>query len=670
MRYLLALLLMVPAFAEEPQQAKPADPAPAQAAAPSAPASSPAAEPSPAPSGGEWFTGSIDLGFRFVTGPAGSFQEYRSIVDQRQGPELTGLDFTIQDPKRRLFDRLNARAYGWGGQLYNSAHLDVTKKGVYNFTADYRNAAYFNAVPSFANTFAPAGFNEQAFDVRRRTATMDLDLFPNSHVSPYLSYSHNSGSGNGIDTWVLNPDDEFAVPTTLRDRTDNYRGGVRFEFKLFHVTLEQGGTTFKDDDAVNYTGSNPGDSTVPILGQTLGLNTLQQAYGIRGNSVYSKVLFTSNPFSWLDLYGQFLYSEPKVDVHYSSVASGNFVNLSTLLLYSAQSDMGTGVANQPHTTANLGFELRPFKRLRVIESWMTDRSHDAASPYVLEGLYLQGLSASSVTALNYAQIVNYNQNQFDVLYDVTSKITLRGGFRYVWGNSTVLAGQLSQTGSLVSGDLNRKVGLAGATIRPWQKLTVNLDYEGASSDQIYFRTSLNDYQRARARVRYQATNSLSLQARFSVLDNQNPATDIRYDFRSRDNALAVYWTPAGLKRITLTGEYDRSTMRSNMSILLLPFLAPAVSAYRDNAHTATSAIDVVLPGYSGMSPKLTLGGSLFVSSGSRPTEFYQPLARLSLPLQKHIYWNTEWQYYGYGEQFYLYEGFRTHMFLTGVRLIR
>ena len=36
-------------------------------------------------------------------------------------------------------------------------------------------------------------------------------------------------------------------------------------------------------------------------------------------------------------------------------------------------------------------------------------------------------------------------------YDLTSKITLRGGYRYVWGDATVLAGQLSQTGTLVSG---------------------------------------------------------------------------------------------------------------------------------------------------------------------------------------------------------------------------
>ena len=68
-------------------------------------------------------------------------------------------------------------------------------------------------------------------------------------------------------------------------------------------------------------------------------------------------------------------------------------------------------------------------------------------------------------------------------------------------------------------------------------------------------------------------------------------------------------------------------------------------------------MDVELPHLNG--GKLTAGGSLFISSGSRPTRYYQPLARLSLPLQKHVYWNTEWQYYGFSEQFYYFEKFRT-----------
>ena len=81
-------------------------------------------------------------------------------------------------------------------------------------------------------------------------------------------------------------------------------------------------------------------------------------------------------------------------------------------------------------------------------------------------------------------------------------------------------------------------------------------------------------------------------------------------------------------------------------------------------------IDIALPGYAGLTPKFTAGGSLFISSGSRPSRYYQPLMRLSLPLQKHVYWNTEWKYYGYGEQFYLYEGFRAHSFMTGLRLTK
>src|SRR6185436_11568143 len=118
----------------------------------------------------------------------------------------------------------------------------------------------------------------------------------------------------------------------------------------------------------------------------------------------------------------------------------------------------------PHNAANAGFELRPFRRLRVIESWMTDRYHDAASPFV--ATQLLSPNQTQVTALNYKQIVNYNQQQVDVLFDLTSKLTLRGGYRYVWGDATVLAGSLSQTGNLVSGELHRNVGLAGLSWRP------------------------------------------------------------------------------------------------------------------------------------------------------------------------------------------------------------
>jgi len=666
MRLFLALLVAVPALAQAPAASSAAPPAPA-------PAKTEETAPSPAPSTDQWLTGTLEVGYRSTTGVGGSLESYRSLIDLGEGPKLLDLDFTIVDPKKRLFDRLVTRGTGWGDDPYTTAHVDADKSGLYNFTFDYRNIAYFNALPSFANPQAPAGIDEQAFDMRRRMYSASLDVFPGKHIIPYLAFDRNSGYGNGVATWLQDASDEFAVPTLLRDGTSNYRGGVRFEYNRFHVTLEEGGTTFKDDDSALASGPNPGDNPTPLFGQTLQLARLFQAYGIRGDSTYTRGLFTATPVSWISLSGQFLYSQPNINVNYTDLAGGNLVLANQLLFYSGEAGLGTGTAEQPHVTGNAGFELRPLKRLRIVESWMTDRYHDAAFG-LFSQLFLPAAANSAEvaasTALANQQVVNYNQQQVDAIYDLTSKLTLRGGYRYVWGNTTVLAGQLSQTGNFVSGDLRRNVGLAGFTYKPIQKLSINGDYEGASSDSIYFRTSLNDYQKMRARVRYQATGSLFVQANFTLLNNQNPAPGLNYDFQSRDNALSVTWTPNGAKRVSLTGEYDRSTIYSNIGYLSLPFLTSAISSYRENAHTATSTVDVALPGYAGLTPRLTAGGSMFVGSGNQPSRLFEPLARLSLPLRKNVSLFTEWQWYGVGEAFYLYEGFRTHVFMTGLRLTR
>jgi hypothetical protein len=693
MRFLLAFLITVAAFAQPP--APPAKPPDKAAVTPEAKAEAVAAAPakaddqakppepatpakaaekaaSPAPSTEQWITGSFDFGYRWVGDVRGSLPTYRSIVNLGDGPKLTGLDFTITDPKHRLFDRIDARANAWGGDPYNTAHIDVNKRGVYELRGDYRNIAYFNALPSFANPLAPRGFDERAFDMRRRSGYMDLELFPGKHILPYLVFERNSGYGHGVETWVQDSNNSFAVPMLLRDSTNNYRGGVRLEYNRWHVTLEQGGTTYKDDDQASANGANFGDRTTPILGGTLVLNTLTQTYGVRGSSVYTKVLATASPFSWLDLNGQFLYSEPKTDARYFDTATGNFALLSSLLLYSGQYNIGSSSSNAKHTLVSAGAEIRPFKRLKIIDSFSTNRYNETGAGALTEQILLTpgATFPALVSALSTQQAVTNNRQQVEAIFDVTKKITLRGGYRYEWGDATVRAGTLDQSGSLALGALKRNVGLAGATIRPWQKLSLNVDYEGASTDQNYFRTSLYNYQKVRARAKYQASASLWFQANFGLLDNQNPTAGIQYDFRSRDNSLAAFWTPGGGKRISVMAEYDRSTLYSHIDFLLLPFFAPTVSNYKENAHTATSTIDIVLPKVAGIAPKLSAGGSLFVSSGSRASRYYQPLGRLSLPLQKHVQWNTEWRWYGFGEQLYLYEGFRAHIFMTGLRLSR
>jgi len=676
MRTLLAIILVLPALGQEPS-AKPEAPAKTESAKPdekaaAAPAADAKETPTPVPSAEQWLSGSVDLGYRWIPDSATHNNTYRSIVNLRS-PQTFGADFTLQDPKHRLFDRIDARANAWGGDPYNTAHVDARKQGVYDFRFDYRNIAYFNSLASFANPGLPRGVyaSEHQFDTRRRMTSFDLDLLPGGHIVPYFVYSRDGGSGHGVTTFIGGGND-YPVPAILNDHTNNYRGGLRFEFNRWHATLEQGGIQYDDDQLVYENQSNPGSLTTPLAGSVQKLNTLNQQYGIAVRGAYTKVLLTANPASWVNLYGQFLFSQPRTDIRYTDSATGNFVALSSLLVYSGQQDIGSGTAKAPHTGASIGFEVRPFRRLRILESLSTDRMHNAAFGLLTETLLL-GSGSQAIPPLGQSDrlVLVYNREQVDAFFDVTSKFMLRGGYRVVWGDATVRAGQLSQFGALESGEVRQQVGLAGFSFRTSQKMSFNVDYEGASSSRAYFRTSLYDYQRARLRARYQAASTLALQASASVFSNQNPSPGVDLDALSRYTSLTAFWTPGGGKRFSLTADYTRSTVRSDIFYRTPSQLnLPAASFYRDNGHTATALADILLPGYGGVTPKLSFGGSLFLSSGSRPTRYYQPLARLSLPLGKNVYWNTEWRWYGYGEEFYTFEGFRSHMMMTGLRLVR
>jgi hypothetical protein len=641
------------------------------------------APPSPVPSAESWITGSVDVGYRWNTGVGGSFTSYRDIVNLGSGPKLLGADLTITDPNHRLFDVIHVRASDWGGDPYSTVHLDARKAKRYEFNADYRDIAYFSFSPSFADPLLAGGIvlNQQSFDTHRRLASFTLDLLPGNWFIPYVGYESDAGSGNGVTTFVSNGN-SYPVPNQLNDQTHLYRGGVRFELRRFHVTLEQGGTTFKDDQSLTQTPStsptsiNYGDSLMPVIGQTLDLTSLQAAYGIRGTSFYSKGLFTASPASWLDLYGQFLYSQPESTVNYQETAAGNLYLQSQVLFYSGEQFLLSAAAKMPHTTASLGAEMRPLHRVRVTESWLTDRLRSAGSAESNQLISGTGISQQTAALLASSLATNYNQAEIDVFFDATSKLTLRGGYRYMWGDAN---DAILPPADLVSSDQGKQrsnIGLGAATFRPSQKLSLTGEVESGSSGGVYFRTSLYDYQKARAQARYQATKSLSLAADFTILDNHDPLPGVNYNYLVRQESLSIFWAPTGGKRWDIEASYSRSDLRSEIGYLEPEFLSPQTSLYHDNSHIATSLFNLNLPRWlapargSRLSPKLTAGGSFFISSGSNPSNYYQPIAKLLLPVAKNVDWFTEWRYYGYGEAFNLYEGFRAHLVTTGLRFTR
>src|SRR5258706_3111939 len=204
---------------------------------------------------------------------------------------------------------MHVRAYNIGDDPYQTLHVDAQKSQLYQFSADFRNIAYFDFLPSYADPLLSTRgiiLNEQSYDTHRKIGNYQIDFLPGNWMIPYLNYERNSGHGTGATAFAIGSN-QFPMPTALSDSTNLYRGGLRFELRRFHATVEQGGTTYKNDQQVfqNACSANFGNVLTPVLGQTTYINYLLGSYGIRGTSVFTRGLMTAQAASWLDLYGSF-----------------------------------------------------------------------------------------------------------------------------------------------------------------------------------------------------------------------------------------------------------------------------------------------------------------------------------------------------------------------------
>jgi len=692
MKTLTCLLIVIPLWAQDPvassdspqtpaavqNPTSPADPAASAASSsqsstassaqpPAASSSQPAAAASapaaiaPKPSGEDWFQGSIQFGYRWIPNIDGSFDTYRSVVNLGQGPKLFDADFTLLDPSKRFFDHADFHASSWGDP-YNTVRADITKNDAYRLTIDYRNIAYFNFLPSYADPTIGQGLllDQNSFDTRIRTLDVLLDINTKKWITPYIGFSHNQQDGRGI-TDFHTDENEYPVASISSDQTNTYRAGVRMDIGGVHVTLEQGGTTFKEDQGASDSQVNPGNFVGTFLGSALPLTSLSELYRVRGDSLYTKGLLAANPYKWMSITGQFIYAKPRTNIDYTQASAGTFYLQEILQFYSMGQDVLTGDANMPHVTGSVTVELRPLRRLRIVEYWMTDRLHNATDALLAENLLLtSGAPLSDQQLLTDRLALNQNREEVDAYYDLTSALTVRGGYRFEWGDADVRAPLLTGQ-ALEPANLRRSVGIAGVNYRIGQKLRISGDAEGSNSDQTFFRTSLQEYEKAHIRARYDVSSQLRFAADFSILNNSNPSPNIKLDYSSKIESASVYFTPKAVKWANLLLDYSRSAVRSNILYLVPQTLTPTPSIYQENGHSLNALVSVKW---------LTFGGTLFISSGSRPTTYYQPLARLTVPIHKHVQWISEWRWYSMSELFYVYENFQSNQLMTSLRLSR
>jgi hypothetical protein len=655
---------------QEPPQPTPGAPQ-SQQAAPAAPAAAPASAGAP----DQTVTGTIDLGYRWVAGEDGNRSMYRSIVNLGAGPKLFDATLSFRSPRPAWADRMDLQMNSWGGEPSSTLRFDARKEGVYELGFQYRNIAYFNDIPSFANPLLESGLrwsdSENKYDIHRRLFDVNLDVLPNRRFAPFFAYSRSAGTGPGYLSWV-GPGNEYVSNRRLDDAVDLFRGGAHINFAKANFTVEAGGSHFTENTRIFYGSGapNPGDLRTPILGVVTHLDTVDQQYQATVNSFFTRGSAVVRPYKWIDLSGEFSFNQPSLDLRLNEAAAGLFLFSSSLAQMTGQTVTATANALRPHPSGTASLTLRPLNRLRVVQSYYTDRFHNSTFSLLNQaqtgvvGLLGSALPSTinTATAIPLLFTNDYNRYQVDAMYDVHPRITLRGGYRKIW--SDVLTGDTGDPASFDTAKQRQNIALAGVDVRLPLNLTLYGSAEISSGTAALFRTSLLDYQRVKVRGRWRPRPWATVSGTVNILRNYDNETGLNLAYRSREVSLSVLLAPAGGKRFSVALDYMHSTLASDTFIILPPFFTLDTSRYDQNGQQAGGYVDLALI----RNAKLDFGGSLVVAQGSRPTRFYQPQADLVVPITKRLGWISGWRYYDFNEQLFRFEAFNAHLFSTGLRI--
>jgi hypothetical protein len=608
----------------------------------------------------------VEVGYRWVSDVSGNEDVYRSMVNLGAGPKLLRSNLSLRSNygSGKLFDRLDLSFNNWGGDPYNTMHLNVGRADLYEFRADYRNMNYYNFLPVYANPLLSAGklFGQHSLDVSYRTTNLELKLFPSRKIRPYFAYSRSSGFGPGFTTYGLTGN-EFLLNTRWQYAADEYRGGVEISLPRLTFTVEQGYRFQRNDTGVTDSGNPNGNVSRPFLGQNIVLNDLSRSYHDRTTLPVSKAALKYTPFDNLKFTGRYIYSMADLDSSLIESNIGNFASLENLLFYKASADSFSGKAKEPNHNGAFLIEYSPFSRLTLLDQFDTQSFHISGNA-VLASTFFNATSLAGpggkptdvkVTSL-LGDMLAYDQvrNQAEAEYSLTSALSVHAGYRYTYTETSLQSSSDGESDSSTA-NMTQNTGIAGLSFIPKQWLNFTLDYEHNWAGSTLMRTDLANYDQFKFDGRLGPWKHISVNGQLAFLRNSNDQSDIDFRSHNRNYAIAVNYEPS--ERFSLSLDYARTTIYSNIAILLPQTLALDRSLFDERGDGIGGSMAFGL--FRGSRVEFGYRGILNV--GSYPLNFHQPFASFSVPLPNHLAFKGYWQYFGYNEKSTSIEDYRAHL---------
>ena len=613
----------------------------------------------------ETYRFTIDAGERWVDFK-GSQDLYRSQLDFGEGPKLFGADFqaTVPQGSNRYFDRFQLTLRNWGGEPYSSARLRLAKSDAYEVKFDYQEVKYFSSIPSFANPNFEQGNlqSRHVFDVGQRYSSLEVDFMPKSSISPFVAWDHNDRRGPVRTTLDLGGD-EFVIGSDWNTSSNDYRGGVNFNLGKFSLMLEQGVRYYREKTSLFSTVPQTGNSTRLTFGRDIVLNNYSADNDTSASIPFSNAVAVWRPLESLSLRANATYSMADLDPSFADVASGVFFTRDFNAFSTGLAEQVLGTVKRPTFFGDFSAEWSPIERFRVIESVKTHKFHISSSalsnlvylnfePVLEEGIQAQFTQDTPLGS--FLSFDNFTQELQGMFY-VTPRLVARLGHRFERRKIGFEEDRFRY---------DRNVLITGLSYDFSARDRISAEYEYARTDRPILRTDAVDYHKASLRGRYAPFEKLQFEGNATLFDNLDRRVEaLNFTSRQRNYALQFSYTP--ITRVSVTGGFERTQLRTGLLYIVPQTLTLDRSRYREKGNFGNLYLNVLLI----RNANLSLGYSGWGVSGSFPLTYHRPSARLEVPVHERVSVYGQWNYYEYNEKVQIFpQDYLAHLIVFGFRV--
>jgi hypothetical protein len=539
--------------------------------------------------------GEATVGYRFID-VSGYRPQFQQMFNLREGFRVHDLTLygDAQDRTSSFADRYSFTASGLGGDPFPSAQLMVSKTGLYEFRANWRQSYYYwnqnddVALPITALVpIYPTGLtNNHDWATVRKFGSADLTLHATRNLQFTFETGHTSNDGNVFTTRTI---DFFNSPAywgafargnpyyllaPLQDSTNRVAGGIDYSWRTWSFHYKAGYQTFNenmtfDEVAPNQTSINP-----IVLSLAEPLANLSWSQSRRLTTPISEFSYVGKLSSRLQWRGSYIYNR------YSGPASSNEAengiapdSTGALSPYSISESGRAHVTEPSHAvTQGLTYEIRNWWDVDVDYRYLR---YDSESASTLESLLngtIPSTGGDDIAWHNGLSDLNVGMD-----FRPAKSLTIHPGIRFLKSDIESLEnGVIDPARTLRTNTVRPEIGFS---YKPSPTLSIRGDFRSSNSGASY--TAITPHTRVGGRlmVRYQPIAQLSIENVTNTNNSTLMDTNYRSEIRANSTTVSYAWND----KLSMFGGFTYDSFLATGDIVFLRGPVPLNNPLRDQA---------------------------------------------------------------------------------------